>query len=209
VRDHWREIWQKLNAPEAPQDVLDALIRAYSSPDRFYHNLMHIEDCLSIFGQAKHLAAHPEEVELAIWFHDSVYDTRRNDNEQKSAELASSVIRQAGLSEQIAERISLAILATRHNTEVSDRDAQMLVDVDLSILGRDKAVFWLYEGNIRKEYAWVPASIFRPERMEILRRLLECQHIYYCEIFREMFEERARVNITRAIARLADTTNTV
>ena len=209
VRDHWREIWQKLNAPEVPQDVLDALIRAYSSPDRFYHNLMHIEDCLSIFGQAKHLAAHPEEVELAIWFHDSVYDTRRNDNEQESAELASSVIRQAGLSEDIAERISLAILATRHNTEVIDRDAQMLVDVDLSILGRDKAIFWLYEENIRKEYAWVPAIIFRQERMEILHRLLDRQHIYYCEIYREMFEERARVNINQAIARLADTTNTI
>src|SRR5215207_4000437 len=137
MRDHWREIWQKLKAPEAPQDVLDALIRAYTSPDRFYHNLMHIEDCLSIFGQAKHLAAHPEEVELAIWFHDSVYDPRRNDNEQKSAELASSVIRQAGLSEEIAERISLAIRTTRHDTEVSNKDAQILIDVDLSILGRN------------------------------------------------------------------------
>lgn len=209
MRDHWREIWQKLNAPDAPQDVLDALTRTYSSPDRFYHNLMHIEDCLSIFGQAKHLAAHPQEVELAIWFHDSVYDTRRNDNEQKSAELASSVIRQAGLSEDIAERISLAILATRHNTEVGDRDAQMVVDVDLAILGRDKAIFWLYEENIRKEYAWVPASIFGQKRMEILHRLLDRQHIYYCEIYREMFEERARVNINQAIARLADTTNTV
>jgi predicted metal-dependent HD superfamily phosphohydrolase len=67
---------------------LGELIHAYSSPDRYYHNLTHIQDCLSVFDQTSSLVAHPKEVELAIWFHDAVYDTRRSDNEQKSAEWA-------------------------------------------------------------------------------------------------------------------------
>jgi predicted metal-dependent HD superfamily phosphohydrolase len=59
---------------------------AYSSPERYYHNLAHIQDSLSVFNQTSSLAAHSEEVELAIWFHDAVYDPRRSDSEQRSAE---------------------------------------------------------------------------------------------------------------------------
>lgn len=202
MRDRWIEIWQKLHAHTIPQDAFDELIRAYSSPGRFYHNLTHIQDCLSLFDQAKFLAAHPEEVELAIWFHDAAYDTRKNDNEQRSSEWAGSVIRQAGLSSDIAERVSYSILATRHDTEVTDTDAQLMVDVDLSILGRESDIFWRYEENIRKEYAWVSESQFRQKRMEILRGFLDRQYIYYHKKHREMFEERARLNLKQAIARL-------
>jgi|SRR5688572_28112008 len=204
MRAHWEAVWQKLHTHAIPDNAFDELTRVYSSPDRFYHNLAHIQDCLSVFDQAKSLAAHPGEVELAIWFHDAVYDTRRNDNEQKSAGWAASVIHEAGLTNEIADRVTHSILATRHDTKVTDIDAQVLVDVDLSILGREADVFWLYEENIRKEYAWVPESQFRQKRAEILRSFLDRRHIYYHEKFREMFEERARLNLKQAITRLVD-----
>jgi predicted metal-dependent HD superfamily phosphohydrolase len=202
MKARWQRVWQKLAAPRVPQDVLGELIHVYSSPDRYYHNLTHIQDCLSVFDQTSFLAAHPAEVELAIWFHDAVYDTRRSDNEQKSAEWAEAVILQAGLSREIAKRCASSILATRHQEEVTDEDAQLLVDVDLSILGRDSAVFWRYEENIRKEYAWVPEDVFRRERVKILRGFLDRQHIYYHREYRERFEAWARANLEQAIARL-------
>jgi len=202
-----RESWPKFHAHTVQQDVFDELIRAYSSPNRYYHNLTHIEDCLSVFDQATFLAAHPEEVELAIWFHDAVYDTSRGDSEEKSAEWAKSVISQAGLNGEIAERASRAILATRHDAELTDTDAQLLVDVDLSIPGREADVYWRYEENIRKEYAWVSDDLFRKKRTEILRRFLDRQHIYYHEKYREMFEERARLNLEQAVAMLANMTS--
>jgi hypothetical protein len=59
------------------------------------------------------LAAHLGEVELAIWFHDAVYDTRRSDNKQKSAEWAEAVIQHSGLSRGIAKWVSSSIVATR------------------------------------------------------------------------------------------------
>lgn len=202
IRDRWQRVWQKLAALWIPHDVLGELMRAYSSPDRYYHNFTHIQDCLSIFDLTSFLAAYPSEVELSIWFHDAVYDTRRSDNEQKSAKWAEAVIQQFGLSREIAKRVASSIRATRHQDEVTDRDAQLLVDVDLAILGRDTEVFWRYEDNIRREYAWVPEDVFRRERAKILRGFLNRQHIYYHGEYRERFEAKARANLEQAIARL-------
>jgi len=70
IRNRLQATWQKLHAHTVPQDTFDELIQAYSSPERFYHNLVHIEDCLALFDRTNALAIHPEEVELAIWFHD-------------------------------------------------------------------------------------------------------------------------------------------
>lgn len=203
ITKRWEDIWKKLNARTVPQDVFEGLVKAYSSPDRFYHNLTHIQDCLSLFDQTRSLAVQLEEVELAIWFHDAVYDTRRNDNEQKSAEWAVSVIQQSGVEHAVAERVFNFVLATRHTTQVSDRDAQFVVDVDLSILGRETEIYWQYENNIRKEYAWVPESVFRQKRTDVLRGFLDRPHIYYHERFRDIFEERARVNLLQAIEKLS------
>jgi predicted metal-dependent HD superfamily phosphohydrolase len=203
LRARWEHLWQKLHTETVPQEIFGKLVEAYTSPDRFYHNLTHIEDCLFLFDQTQSLALHPEEVELAIWFHDVIYDSRRDDNEERSAEWVRKVIRQAGLPGDIDGRVSQAILATRHTLEVTDPDAQLMVDVDLSILGREQDEFWQYEENIRKEYAWVPDPLFRRRRIEILSRFLERPQLYYHQQFKARFEERARDNLRRAIARLS------
>jgi predicted metal-dependent HD superfamily phosphohydrolase len=77
--------------------------------------------------------------------------------------------------------------------------------VDLSILGREADVYWRYEGDIRKEYAWVPEDLFRRERVKILRGFLDRPHIYYHREYRERFEARARDNLEQAISKLGDT----
>jgi predicted metal-dependent HD superfamily phosphohydrolase len=79
-----------------------------------------------------------------------------------------------------------------------------MADVDLSILGGKQKSFWQYEENIRKEYAWVPESIFRQKRIEVLQGFLDRPYIYYHETYREIFEEKARANLKKAIAKLSD-----
>lgn len=173
-------------------DLLPLLRERYAEPHRRYHTLEHIEHCLAEFADARHLAENPEDVELALWFHDAVYDTRRHDNEERSA---------AWLLElrPDAKRAADLILATKHH-RASTPDEALLVDVDLAILGQSEERFGLYERRIREEYAWVPEPIFRQKRAEILQGFLARPFIYGTEFFRARYETAARRNLQRSLA---------
>jgi predicted metal-dependent HD superfamily phosphohydrolase len=96
------------------------------------------------------------------------------------------------------------VLATKnHDASVHD-DAPLLVDVDLSILGRPPEQFWEYERQIREEYAWVERTVFAAKRAEILNRFLDHERIYQTELFFQRMEAQARANIRASVQRLSD-----
>ena len=203
LNERWGELWSSLGVTSVPSNVFADLTTAYSSPTRYYHTLTHIKDCLHVFDEGKGLAARPNEVELAIWFHDAIYDTKATDNEQKSADWSHRVITEAGLDSTVAERVDKLILATLHTEITTEFDAQLLVDVDLSILGAEPTKFWEYEQNIRKEYEWVPLPIYNQKRGEILQRFLQRPKIFQIELYRKLYEAQARENLRDAIDQLS------
>lgn len=200
----WRSGWELLGRPCPGDDVLASILAAYGSADRSYHSLQHLGECLELFEEAQeqHLADHPGEVAIALWFHDAVYDTRRSDNEAKSADWADEVVRGAGGTAAVTERIRELILATRHAGIPASGDAALVVDIDLAILGAPESRFEEYEAQIHQEYAWVPAPVFRPTRARILQGFLDRERIYSTAPFAARFEARARMNLLRALARL-------
>jgi predicted metal-dependent HD superfamily phosphohydrolase len=195
-------LWQKLATASDPQPVFDDLAQAYAEPQRAYHTLEHIRDCLAEFDGASRLAEHPVEVEAALWLHDVVYDPRASDNEERSADWAENVLTNRGVPAPIIARIRTLILATRHQIIPEDKDAALLVDIDLSILGRDTATFERYEQQIRQEYDFVPEQAFREGRARILESFIQREFIYQTFFFRERYESRARENLSRSIAKL-------
>ncbi len=66
--------------------IFDKLKQVYTEPSRYYHTDKHIADCLIQLQTIRQQATHPAEIEVALWFHDAVYDTHRADNEEQSAE---------------------------------------------------------------------------------------------------------------------------
>ena len=182
--------------------MFERVIACYSEPHRKYHTVRHLDECLAKLQELRTEANHPEEVELALWFHDAVYDTKRQDNEAKSAEWARATATAANLPGAVGERIYNLILATRHDAEPSEFDEKVLVDVDLSILGEAPERFDEYESQIREEYSWVPTIEFRSKRREILKRLLARASIFSTRKFAEAYEARARANLERSIKRL-------
>lgn len=174
----------------------------YSEPHRHYHNLRHISDCLMEFDRLAALAREPLAVELAIWFHDAVYDPRAADNEARSAQLAREWLREAVAGPALVESVSQLVLATKAHGGTLHADAPLLVDIDLSILGQSPGRFWEYEKQIRREYDWVPAAIFCRKRAEILEGFLERERIYLTDVVFQEREALARDNLRTSVGRL-------
>ena len=138
----------------------------------------------------RHLARQPDEVEAALWFHDAIYRPGDSNNEEESASLASKLLTSAGARDEVVSRVADLVLATRHDTLPTDPDAQLLCDVDLSVLGREPDRFARFEQQIRREYAWVPEPLYRSTRAEVLAGFLAQPAVYQTEFFRERYELR-------------------
>jgi predicted metal-dependent HD superfamily phosphohydrolase len=158
---------------------------------------------LEAFAAVRHLARQPLAVEMAVWFHDAVYDPRAPDNEEKSAALALQRLTEAGASPELAATVSRLVLATKRHEAGNDPDAALLLDVDLGILGQTEARFQEYEAQIRREFDWVPVKTFAAKRAEILRQFLARDRIYATNYFHEKLEPAARANLQRSIQNLA------
>jgi predicted metal-dependent HD superfamily phosphohydrolase len=198
----WRDLLGRCGGNADATDAYPRLLAAYRRPDRFYHAAAHIGDCLHWLDQSRSTAGRPDEVELALWFHDAVYDPHASDNEERSAAWASDSLEAAGIDRAVRGRVHDLILATKHNAPPTAGDAEVIVDIDLSILGRDPDTFSAYDGAIAKEYAWVPWEQYRAGRTAVLDGFLRRAAIFRTEFFRERFEDRARRNILAAIRML-------
>lgn len=190
----WQRAWAVLGL-SAPEGLMQRLLGAWAEPQRHYHSQQHLHECLALLEPALDLAQHPGEVELALWFHDAVYDPQGKGNEACSADWACEALAQAGASHEVQQRVRALIMATCHDAEPVGDDARLLVDIDLAILGADPARFAEYDAQVRAEYRWVPGWLYRRKRREVLAGFLARPAIYGTERFRERFEGRARENM--------------
>jgi predicted metal-dependent HD superfamily phosphohydrolase len=197
----WERLWLGLGKP-APAGLFDALLTAYREPQRHYHTLQHLAECLTHLDEAQPPAGLALEIELALWFHDAVYDVRARDNEARSADWAVRALGAARLPPRLGERVAFLIMATGHDAPAASPDAQCLTDIDLAILGAPPRRFAEYERQIRAEYAHVPDPLFVRKRNEVLQGFLDRDRIYGTPFFAARYEQPARANLAQTLARL-------
>lgn len=203
TRERFLGAWREAGASPPQHDLFDALRAHYGEPHRAYHTAQHIEDCLAQLDRVRNSAAHAAEIELALWFHDAIYDTRAPGNEERSAQWAARELDAAGAAAEVVERVQAMILMTRHDAVPITPDEALAVDIDLSILGAPHERFFEYERQVRVEYQWVPADIFRRERAKILRQFLARPSIYVTTPFQQ-YESQARRNLEASVAVLEE-----
>jgi predicted metal-dependent HD superfamily phosphohydrolase len=190
LRDHFQRSFLAASL-NPPAGVFESLCARYSEPSRAYHTLQHIAEGIE---QIKAARNPPPEVALAWWFHDGVYDPKRQDNEDKSAAWAKAVLGATPLS----AKVEAAILATKLGAPAADPGQRLLVDVDLAILAAPEPRFSEYQAQIRREYAFVADADYARERLGVLRGFTARAYIYQSPELRGL-ETRARKNLERAI----------
>jgi len=204
AEERWLNLWVAIGASGDPLACYEQLKAAYSERHRYYHNQQHIAECLSEFDGVRDLVSNQQQVEMALWFHDAVYNPKAPDNEEKSAALAQEALGRVNVSRAAIERVRQLIMVTKTHEANGDSDAGILIDIDLAILGQGERRFDEYEHQIRQEYAWVPEKVYRTERAKILRSFLARTRIFTTEWFHRKYEDAARRNLEALVRRLAD-----
>jgi predicted metal-dependent HD superfamily phosphohydrolase len=201
-QQRWIELWSRLGARGSGAEAFAQLVTAYAEPGRVYHTAEQIRDCLAELDLTRDLAMHPDEVEAGLWFHDVVYRPGAPANEEQSAELARASLSANGVLPETVGRIASLVLATRHADPAQSPDEQLICDIDLSILGQESHRFEEFERRIRGEYAWVPEPVYRHGRSAVLSGFLRRRAIYGTDQFHRRYEQPARANLQRLIAKL-------
>ncbi len=174
-------------------EVLDAMICAYVENGLAYHNLDHIEECCRLLDEHRSHAEDEIAVELAIFFHDAVYNTTRRDNEQMSAHYARDLLKRYRRVEVVAE----LIMDTRHADIPATSDGRLICDIDLAVLGKSAEAYAEYAKAIRMEYAWVTDADYRVGRSNVLAGFLGRERIFLTDNFHDEYEIAARENLAK------------
>jgi predicted metal-dependent HD superfamily phosphohydrolase len=179
------------------------LLPRYTDSTRHYHTLSHVAECLAEFDHLDRAQMEdPIALEMAIWFHDAEYSTDVDDNEARSAELATSLLTRAKVPDARVTRVQDHVMTTKHEGVPVQLDTQLMADIDLSILGKPPARFEEYEQQIRKEYCDASDSIYSRGRQYVLQQLLERPLIYCTSHFQDRYEVTARRNLVNAIQQI-------
>lgn len=165
----------------------------YTSKSRHYHNLDHLENMLTELEAVKSKIKNLDTVVFAIFYHDIIYKAPKSDNEHQSALLFQKRIGNSTFKN--IEACMHQIKATKKHELSLCNDTNILLDIDLSILGQSTATYEKYCENIRKEYQIYPNFRYRKGRKNVLESILMLPSIYKTDYFIQKYEIKARENL--------------
>jgi predicted metal-dependent HD superfamily phosphohydrolase len=205
LRAHWDRA--TLGMENRDKWFENKIVAMHSEPGRFYHTLVHLEEMLGFleFTTPVTDGLDYKSLVLTIFFHDIVYDPKSAINEEDSAQLFQDFWKEAQCDQddRLKSRVLSNILATKHhNATEGDACTQLLLDMDMAVLGKTREAYWTCAALIRREYAFVEYHVYCEKRAEVLQGFLECTQIYGTKVIRDALETRARDNLKAEIESL-------
>ncbi len=187
-------------AAHLTEELREDLLARWSEAHRKHHTVTHLHEMLDAIGLLADSGVEfdREAVELAAWFHDAIYEIGRDDNEDRSAELARDLLAGSPIRDEVAR---LVLVTKTHKVADDDLNGGVLSDADLSVLGSNALRYRTYAAAVREEYADVSDEVFKPARAQVLSSLLDGP-VFHTVAGRERWEQLARHNIADEIGEL-------
>lgn len=201
LEGRWESLWERLDLVPR-MGLFETAISRWTEPHRSYHTPQHLLECLKVHAHLAKYSPQANIVELALWYHDIIYNVSQHDNEERSADLACATFTKSGGSPIMAEELRQIVLATSHRHPVKSIEAAITVDADLAILGAPKDRFDEYEQQVRNEYAQIEDRHFAAGRIKALSPFLSRKQIFRTPLMRSLLETRAQANLTRSVRAL-------
>lgn len=187
-------------------EVGGRVLARYAEPHRSYHGVRHLAEVLAAVERLAPYAERADDVRLAAWFHDAVYDPSAGDNEEASAAWAEQVLADLRVPPPtVASVARLVRLTATHDPAPLDRDGIVLCDADLAVLAGDASRYAEYVAGVRREYAHLDDETFTAGRRAVLAALLARGPLYGTEHGQVQWEARARDNMARELGALSGT----
>lgn len=206
LEEKWKQLTAFSNKEEVKEKLWNEIVECYSERERYYHDLNHLVRLFELFERFMAHIKQPVITGLAIFYHDIVYNTFRQDNEEKSTVKARQHLQQLNINRLLLHTIEEFILATKTHTIPDNfpfkNDLSFFLDFDLSVLGLKWEDYFVYSYNIRKEFSQFPAAVFIDGRKQALERILNKPLFFLTPELRQLFEETARENINRELSLL-------
>jgi predicted metal-dependent HD superfamily phosphohydrolase len=216
---YWCQLMEELELPQKQWSPfwLD-LEKRYREKHRYYHRLKHIGHFIDVLHQLCLPDAPRRDQLLAAFFHDVVYDPRKHDNEERSAQMAGHFLREVGLERRYSGAVHCLIMATAghdidkavaaaqklEGVKLSRRAIAQFLDSDLAILGAAREPYDTYCHNIAREYSHVQPAQFAAGRASFLRSFMagKSKRLFHSSAGYRLYESAARTNLSRELARL-------
>lgn len=188
---------------------LSGLRRRYAEPHRAYHGQAHVDVLLRGLAEEDGHVWNRAASELAVWYHDAIYDPGSSDNEARSADLLVDEMHQlacpsvVGAAEVMVRATASHELPPGLQNALRD-DTATFLDLDMAVLGARPADYDAYEAGIAAEYVPVHGlDGFQAGRAAFLRALLNRERLFHTERFHRRLDAAARSNLQRGLRNLA------
>ncbi|WP_420571009.1 hypothetical protein [Kordia sp.] len=201
----WRNLTLKYTDDELLLiELWEEISKKYTSNQRHYHNLDHINYMLKLASKNKADLNDYDLLLFAIWYHDIIYNATKSNNELKSAEFAQKRLEKLQIDPKKIENCFNLIVSTKKHEilNTQNQDNAYLLDFDLAILGTTWENYYAYTKKIRKEYIIYPNFMYKKGRKKVLQHFLERPRIYYTKKYHDLWEAIARENIQKELSLL-------
>ena len=187
----------------AQSSVFELVARAYFEREG-YHNLDHLSFMFRLLDQYKDKLSRPKIVDLAVFYHDVVYNPRSKTNEEDSAERAATDLTKMGANQSTIDSVYVLIHASKDHkvNSVFADDTSFFLDSDMAILGSDPESYAKYAQGVARDFKSVEPLLYVAGRQNFLSGLVDTRIFSTAEMYAR-FQVRAQQNIAHELEQLA------